>query len=89
MPNVKLVGSHTVGTTGDVTGLGLPDGGSVQFTGRRVLRGDGSRFQNIGVIPDVEVYPTIEGIRAGRDEVLEKGIDVLIQQISDARIADR
>jgi C-terminal processing protease CtpA/Prc len=43
----------------------------------RVKFGDGSRFQNIGILPDVPVAPTVEGIRAGRDEVLEKGIEVL------------
>lgn len=89
MPNVKLVGSHTVGTTGDTTGVNLPGGVWVQFTGRRVLRGDGSRFQNIGVVPDVEVYPTVEGMRAGRDEVLEKGVEVLRLMISDSAAAPR
>jgi C-terminal processing protease CtpA/Prc len=39
--------------------------------------GDGTRFQNVGILPDVPVAPTIEGIRAGRDEVLEKGLEVL------------
>lgn len=34
----------------------------------------GSVTQPIGIVPDVEVRPTIEGIRAGRDEVLEAGI---------------
>lgn len=30
--------------------------------------------QRIGIIPDIEVRPTIEGIRAGRDEVLDAAI---------------
>jgi len=30
--------------------------------------------QRIGIVPDVEVRPTIAGIRAGRDEVLEEGV---------------
>jgi hypothetical protein len=30
--------------------------------------------QRIGIVPDVEVRPTIAGIRAGRDEVLEEGL---------------
>jgi len=38
---------------------------------------DGSRFQNIGIVPDVKVEPTLRGVRAGRDEVLEKGLEVL------------
>lgn len=89
MPNVTLVGSHTVGASGDVTSINLPGNVWVQFTGRRVLRGDGSQFQNIGVLPDVEAYPTIEGIRAGRDEVLEKGIEVLNQKLEAVEILGR
>jgi C-terminal processing protease CtpA/Prc len=43
----------------------------------RVKFGDGSRFQNVGIVPDVPAAPTVEGIKAGRDEVLEKGLEVL------------
>jgi len=35
---------------------------------------DGKPTQRIGIIPDVEVRPTIAGIRAGRDEVLEAAV---------------
>jgi len=38
---------------------------------------DGSRFQNIGIIPDVKVEPTLRGVRACRDGVLGKGLEVL------------
>jgi hypothetical protein len=31
----------------------------------------------VGIQPDVFVEPTIEGIRAGRDEVLEKALEYL------------
>jgi len=37
----------------------------------------------------LEVYPTIEGIRAGRDEVLERGIEVLQRMIEEAEVAGR
>ena len=30
--------------------------------------------QRVGIVPDREVQPTIAGIRAGRDEVLEAGL---------------
>ena len=43
----------------------------------RVVRHDGSRLHGVGVVPAVLVSPTIAGIRAGRDEVLEKGLEVL------------
>ena len=34
-------------------------------------------YQRIGLVPDVEVRPTIAGTCAGRDEVLEKAIEYL------------
>jgi C-terminal processing protease CtpA/Prc len=43
----------------------------------RVLKHDGSRHQGIGILPTVPVSPTIEGITAGRDEQLEKAIEVV------------
>jgi C-terminal processing protease CtpA/Prc len=30
--------------------------------------------QRVGIVPDVEVRPTIAGILAGRDEVLEEAL---------------
>jgi hypothetical protein len=30
--------------------------------------------QQVGIVPNVEVRPTIAGIRAGRDEVLEAAV---------------
>jgi C-terminal processing protease CtpA/Prc len=74
---VTFVGGTTAGCNGNRTWLSLPGGGRVWFTGMRVKFGDGSRFQNIGIVPDVPVAPTVDGIRAGCDEVLEKGIEVL------------
>jgi hypothetical protein len=32
----------------------------------------------VGILPDVEAKPTIEGISAGRDEVLERGVRLIL-----------
>ncbi len=80
---VTFVGSATTGTNGNTTYIHLPAGGKLRFTGSRVKYADGSRFQNIGIVPDVEVKPTIKGIIEGRDEVLEKGIEVLRELIKE------
>jgi hypothetical protein len=69
-----IVGSTTAGTNGNVASFLTPGGFSVGFTGMRVTRHDGSSpFHLLGVAPDIAVAPTIEGLRAGRDEVLERG----------------
>ena len=73
--HVILIGSLTTGTTGSVILIGLPCDISVNFTSQKVMNTDGIRFQNVGVIPDILVEPTINGITEGRDEVLEKAIE--------------
>src|SRR5262249_32869292 len=35
---------------------------------------DNRPTQRVGIIPDIEVTPTIEGIRAGRDELIEEAM---------------
>jgi hypothetical protein len=69
-----IVGGTTAGTNGNVASFPTPGGFTVGFTGMRVTRHDGrSPHHLVGVKPDVEVSPTIAGLRAGRDEVLERG----------------
>ena len=80
--NATFVGSPTNGTDGTVTSMVLPGGIEVGFTGQAVRHADGRQLQRIGIQPHVLATPTIAGIRAGRDEVLEKGIEVLREMIA-------
>ena len=41
---------------------------------------DGKETQQVGLIPDIEVKPTIAGIMANRDELMEKALMLLIKQ---------
>lgn len=75
-PDVIFVGSPTNGTNGDVTHVLLPGGLGVTFTGHDVRHGNGAQLQSVGVQPDVPVAPTLAGLRAGRDEVLEKALEL-------------
>jgi C-terminal processing protease CtpA/Prc len=43
----------------------------------RVRKHDGSQHHLVGIRPDVRAERTIEGVRAGRDEVLETALEVL------------
>jgi C-terminal processing protease CtpA/Prc len=47
------------------------------FTGLGVYYPDGRPTQRIGIVPDIEVRPTLAGLRAGRDEVLERALEYL------------
>ena len=71
------IGSPTTGADGDVTTLVVPGGIVIGFTGQEALHPDGRRLQRIGLVPDIRVDPTIAGIRAGRDEVLERAVAYL------------
>jgi C-terminal processing protease CtpA/Prc len=70
----KFIGSPTTGANGDVTFFTAPGGIRINFSGHDVRWPDGKQLQRAGLTPDVEVHPTIAGIRAGRDEVLERAI---------------
>jgi C-terminal processing protease CtpA/Prc len=73
-----FVGSPTMGANGGVTSVQLPGGLRVSFTGIRVTHPDGRPLQRVGLRPDVAVRPTVVGIRAGRDEVLERAVACLL-----------
>ncbi len=73
----KFIGSPTTGANGDVTSFVLPGGIRITFTGQGVRHADGRQLQRIGLVPSVEVRPTVAGIRAGRDEVLERAIQFI------------
>ena len=78
----EIVGSPTAGTNGNVNPFVLPGGYRLSWTGMKVLKHDGSQHHGIGILPTVPCEPTIEGIRAGREEVLEKGIEVAMKMIA-------
>lgn len=69
-----MIGSTTAGSNGNVTAVALPGGYRAAWTGMRVTNRDGSRHHVSGVVPDIEVRPTLAGVLAGRDEVLEAGL---------------
>jgi hypothetical protein len=71
------VGSPTMGANGDVTTVALVGGMYATFTGHDVRHADGRQLQRVGLQPNVVVRPTIAGIRAGRDEVLERAVKML------------
>lgn len=74
-----VVGSPSVGADGNAIYLRLPGGCRTRFTTMGVLTPDGQETQRVGVQPDVLCTPTVEGIAAGRDELLEKAVELITQ----------
>ncbi len=77
----RFVGQPTAGANGDTTAMRLPGGILVSFSGHDVRWPDGRQLQRVGLQPDFPVAPTIAGLRAGRDEVLEKAIAVIREKL--------
>ncbi|MDF7812366.1 S41 family peptidase [Hymenobacter sp. YC55] len=76
-PGATVVGSTTAGADGNVSSIVLPGNVYTHITGLGVYYPDGRETQRVGIVPDVEVKPTIQGIKEGRDEVLEKAVQLI------------
>lgn len=72
-PTTKLIGSNTAGANGNVVFLNINEI-KTGFSGLGAFYPDGRETQRIGIIPDIEVKPTIKGIQEKRDEVLERAL---------------
>jgi hypothetical protein len=73
-PGAIVIGSTTAGADGNVSTVPLPGGFSSYISGIGVFYPDKRPTQRVGIVPDIEMRPTIEGIRAGRDELIEEAI---------------
>ncbi|MBA3499153.1 MAG: S41 family peptidase [Myxococcota bacterium] len=73
-----FVGSPTHGANGDITALRLPGALRMNFTGQEVRWVDGRQLQKVGVQPNIVVRPTLRGVRAGRDEVLDRAVSAIL-----------
>ena len=72
-----LVGEPTAGSTGNPVNVRLPGGAILRVCSLRTTYPDGREFVGRGIEPDIVVHPTVGGLRASRDEVLEKAIEIL------------
>lgn len=73
----KLVGDTTAGCNGNVNTIPLNGGYSIRWTGMKVIKHDGYQHHLIGFNPDYPVIRTKEAVLQGRDEYLEKAIEIL------------
>ncbi len=73
-PETIVVGSTTAGADGNVSRIPLPGRMVTMISGIGVFYPDKRPTQRIGIVPDVEIQPTIAGVRAGRDELVEEAV---------------
>lgn len=74
--NVITVGNQTAGADGDVVVFEYLGGFRTAISGNGIEYPDGYESQRKGVKIDIEVKPTISGLKKGRDEILEKAIEL-------------
>ncbi len=75
--NTTIIGSQTAGADGNVSSISFPGDLRTWISGLGVYYPDGTATQRVGIVPDIEVHPTVEGITQGRDEVLERAVEVI------------
>lgn len=75
-----FVGSPSAGAISDETNFAIPGGIVIDLSGRDVRHANGGQLQRLGIQPTVAVTPTVDGIRQGKDEVLEKAIEFVSAQ---------
>jgi C-terminal processing protease CtpA/Prc len=77
--NTTVIGSTTAGADGNVSSILLPGNIRTMISGIGVFYPDKTQTQRVGIVPDIEVKPTIIGIKNGKDEPLEKAIELILK----------
>jgi carboxyl-terminal processing protease len=71
-----LVGETTQGSAGLPYGYDFHNGMSLKIAVKREYFPDGTEFEGVGIKPDIEVHPTIDDLKNGRDPVLDKAMEL-------------
>ncbi len=74
VPGAVVIGSTTAGADGNVSAIPLPGGYRTMISGLGVFYPDKRPTQRVGIVPDIVVSPTIEGVMAGKDELVDAAI---------------
>jgi len=74
--DVVSIGRNTAGADGAIYFRYLPGKIRIAFTGDIVTYPDGTSTQKTGMKPDFYVEDSIESLRKGKDDILEKSIEI-------------
>ena len=70
----QLIGETTAGTFSFTKFTRFDNGMMLNIASIRHTFPDGSRFEGVGIVPGVEVQPTVQDLKAGRDVVLDRAL---------------
>jgi len=75
--DATIIGSPTAGAESGTVNFNIPGNITLWLSGSNMILPNGKSFMRFGYQPDINVHPTIKGIQAGKDEVLERAIKYL------------
>jgi C-terminal processing protease CtpA/Prc len=75
--NVTVIGTQTAGADGDVSVIPFPGGIYCYYSGLGVFHPDGKDTQRIGLVPDIEVKLTLQGLINGEDEYINRAMEYI------------
>jgi len=79
-----IVGTASYGSTGQPLFIEFADGSNVRICTRWCTYPNGKEFINIGVIPHIHAELTLNDYKNNYDSVLEKGLKVLRDKVSNS-----
>ena len=88
-PGAIKIGSTTSAADGNVAKMYLPGQITAYATFLGTFYPDYTPTQRVGIIPDYEVLPTIEGIRANKDEVMEYALQCALVGQEEIELSDQ
>lgn len=77
VPNMKVIGTQTAGTDGNISSIMLPGGIKTAFSGLGVFYPNMKKTQRIGIVPDIYVKRSLNGAVSGEDQILEAAISYI------------
>jgi carboxyl-terminal processing protease len=80
-----IVGTETLGSTGQPYYLRFENGMSFRVSTKREFFPDGSQFEGVGIKPDVQLEPSADDLRNGKDPVLEKALELAQEATSPSQ----
>jgi C-terminal processing protease CtpA/Prc len=83
---IEFIGMPSAGADSEITNFTVPGGITIYFSGRDIRHASGGKLQRLGIQPAVTAAPTLTGIRAGKDEVLEKALEQISPKLPPARV---
>lgn len=78
LPNGTVIGSQTAGADGNVVVVTLPRNIQFYYSGLGIPYPDGTETQRHGDRIDREVRPTVAGLKAGRDELPDEAVNIIL-----------